>query len=164
MSIPLSYLSLDPETHWFFYRDDFRPMSEADRRQIRPLDEASSRAVWDRIVGQPVPATGLAEHGWLPELCAQGTPFEWQEAWNAGDDYWAQCTLRPHLNWPDEAPVLFVAGPTWSFETTLAVFLRCWRAFLLADDEGPLLASLEYPEVVRFHPTGSGRIGRRLAS
>lgn len=162
MTEPFTTRELDPERDWSFFHDA-APVPDADRARIRRLDDPSSQSAWDTVVGQRIPATVVVRDGWLCELSRSGEPFEWHKAWNAGDNQWAASQLRPHFTWKDDTPVLFIWRPTWSVLTSFEVFVRYWRAFLF-DDEGPLLVSMEHPEVAWFWPTGAGRFGQRAAA
>lgn len=158
MTTSLTTRGLSVENDWAFFRDDIAPVSPADRGMIVALDRASARRVWDEVVGQPIPATVVVRAGWLCELSER---FVWQGAWNVRDDGWAERTLRAALAWGDDEEVLFVERPERAYLTHFGVFLRAWRAFLLDDDEGPLLVNLRAPQVAWFHPSGNGLMGRR---
>jgi hypothetical protein len=153
----LTTRALDPD-HWAFFSDRLAPVAAADRARVRALDEPSARRVWDHVVAQRIPATVVVRDGWI---CDLSDPFVWKDAWEDRDDAWAQRTLRPALGWSDDEPVLFVERPARALATEFGVFVRAWRAFLLSDDEGPLLVSLDKPEVAWFHPSGNGLLGRR---
>jgi hypothetical protein len=154
----LNTRELDPEDNWAFFSDRDAPVAAADRARIRALDESSARRAWDHVVRQRVPATVVARGGWISDL---SDPFVWQDAWQDRDEAWAERTLRPALGWSDDEAVLFVERPARALATQFAVFVRAWRAFLLDDNEGPLLVSLDKPEVAWFHPSGNGLLGQR---
>jgi hypothetical protein len=158
MAIPTNTRELDPDHDWAFFRDDLAPVSAEDRSAIVALGDASARRVWDAVVAQEIPATVVARDGWL---CTLSDRFDWKEAWNNRDDGWAARTLGPRLTWGHDEEVLFVERPKRALRTRFGVFLRAWRAFLLDDDEGPLLVSLTKPQVAWFHPAESGFTGRR---
>ncbi|MEZ0263277.1 MAG: DUF2947 family protein [Phycisphaerae bacterium] len=157
MSIPLATRALDPDPDWAFFHDA-APVAAEDRSAIVALDDASARRVWDAVVAQAIPATVVARDGWLCELT---DGFRWQDAWNDRDDGWAARELAARIGWGDDDEVLFVTRPRRALRTRFGVFLRAWRAFLLDDDEGPLLVSLTKPQVAWFHPSGNGLTGRR---
>jgi hypothetical protein len=129
----------------------FEDLTDADRVRVRRLADGSSRAAWDALVG---------DESLFTELARTGQRFEWGDAYNEKDDGWASRVLRPRVPWSDDALVLFLESPMWGFETTLDVFVRCWRTFL-ENDENPVLVSVGRPEVVTFGPGGSGWIGVR---
>jgi len=155
--MPLSTRTLSPEHEWAFFRDDLAPVTPEDRSAIAALDDASARRVWDEVVAQKIPATVVVRDGWLCELF---DPFQWREPWNDRDDGWAARTLSARMTWGDDEEVLFVERPRRALQTRFGV-LRAWRAFLLDDNEGPLLVSLTKPQVAWFHPSGNGLTGRR---
>jgi hypothetical protein len=158
MAIPVTTRQLRSESEWAFFRDDLAAVSAEDRAAVVALDEASAQRVWDAVVSQKVPSTVVVRDGWL---CTLSDRFDWQDAWNGRDDGWAARILGPRMTWGDDEEVLFVERPNRALRTRFGVFLRAWRAFLLDDDEGPLLVSLTKPQVAWFHPAGSGFTGRR---
>ena len=154
----LSTRELSPEREWAFFRDDLATVSAEDRAAIFVLDDASAQRVWDAVVAQQIPATVVVRDGWLCELSDR---FQWHNAWNRRDDGWAERTLRERMTWDDKEEILFIERPKCALQTHFGTFLRAWRAFLLDDDEGPLLVSLAKPQVAWFHPSGNGLTGRR---
>ena len=158
MAMSVTTRELSPEREWAFFREDLAPVSAEDRASIVALDDASAQRVWDSVVAQKIPATVVVRDGWLSEL-SRG--FQWQDAWNDRDDGWAARTLSERLTWDDDEEVLFVERPKRALQTRFGVCLRDLRAFLLDDDEGPLLVSLTKPQAAWFHPSGSGLTGRR---
>lgn len=154
----LTAFPLRPQEDWAFFTDDLAPVSPADRGMILALDERSALHLWDEVVGQPIPATVVVKHGWI---CDLSVPFVWRDAWNGRDDAWAERVLRDAIDWPDDEEVFFIERPKRALQTRFDVFLRAWRAFLLDDDEGPLLVSRSKPQVAWFHPSGNGLLGER---
>jgi hypothetical protein len=147
-----------PKREWAFFRDDLARVSAEDRAAIVALDEANAQRVWDGVVGQKIPATVVVREGWLCELSDR---FRWRDAWNDRDDGWAARTLGGRMTWAQDDVVLWIERPKRALQTRFGVFLRAWRAFLLDDDEGPLLVSPSEPKVAWFHPSGNGLTGLR---
>jgi hypothetical protein len=158
MAMPVTTRELSPEHEWAFFRDDLAPVAAEDRAAIVALDDASAQRVWDSVVAQKIPATVVVRNGWICELSDR---FHWRDAWNDRDDGWAVRTLSERMTWDEDEDVLFIERPKRALQTRFGIFLRAWRAFLLDDDEGPLLVSLTKPQAAWFHPSGSGLTGRR---
>ncbi len=156
---------LDPERDWMFFRPPSRSAAQV-RGQIRPLDEASSRLVWDGLIRcdqYPHPMQLPPTH-WSHNRRAVGP--DWIAAWNrwlagaAPDPDPVAAFLRSAVPWPEEAPVLFVEHRDHATLATWGAFVAAWPHFLYSD-EGPLLVSWERPEFLGFGPTGMISVGMR---
>ena len=102
----------------------------------------------------------LPEGHWRGEWTAIGP--DWDRSWqnqHLPDE--VSLFLRSELPWPHEDNVYFFWSRNVAVQVPWGVFLRTWRSFLLADDEGPFLIRFQSPEFVWFGPTSIMGLGRR---
>ena len=140
-------------------------LTDEVRAEIRELDEASARLVWNELIrrNQYLHPKLLPRHHWSRHATAVGP--DWVAVWNR----WIQREpgadpipefLRTAVLWSSKVPVLFVTHRDRALLTNWGTFLAAWQHFMYSD-EGPLLVSWERPEFVAWDVGGFVGVGVR---
>jgi len=145
--------------YWMFEDKDI-PVSESDKKLIRPLTYESGTEIWNRYIGENNRHPMLLDKAdWATNEEIWSSDGTWHDEWNS-DIPGIPRSLEASVNWADGEVVYFMYCRGSVIETTWAVFKRNWKCFLF-EDEGPFLISKTGSEVIWFGPNGRYKVGKR---
>lgn len=154
----MNYIALDDLKNAWIFRHKSLPITDADKEKIKPMSPTRARQLWDTYISKQVDHPDFFTKGDWPfkdeHWLAEG---RWEEQWDSENEALPELILD-HLTWDENTVVYFCVSNDKVFETTWAVFKRCWKNFLFMDD-GSLLVAKKRNEAAQFFSDGRFKTG-----
>jgi len=157
------YISMESfGINWFFYVEDME-IPEEDIKNIKPLSKDYSTFIWNMNINNRKHHFALLSKDEKLSLSLTEMDYHWQQDWNNGTYENLSNYLSENIICKPSDKVIVFWQKEHSVETSWDIFLRHWANFLF-DDEGVILVSRTYENILLFTSDGMIQMGKRLSS
>ena len=156
----MNYLPLYQLKNAWVFKHKSLPVSDDDLTKIKPMTSSRSNVLWDQFISKQVDHPDFFKNGdWPFDSKNWSEQGKWEGIWDSDESALPDLVLQ-HLNWDVNTVIYYCTDRNQVFETTWAVFQRCWKNFLFMDD-GSILIGKKRKEAVQFTSNGYFKIGQK---